>query len=307
MLTNSKEAALKGMILAVMAAILWGVSGIAGQFLFQHRGVSVSWLITARMLISGFILLLFASFGKEKDLWKIWSVRTDAIKLIIFSIAGMLAVQYTYFAAVSLSNAATATVLQYAGPVIIAAYLALRNKKMPRPLEILAILLAVTGTFLLVTHGRSGTLAISPAALFMGLASAVALAVYTLQPLSLLARYSSVTIIGWGMFLGGLPMCFFNIPWQADGVWDSYSFIAFSFIVIFGTLVAFYSYITAVKIIGGQKASLLASAEPLSATLIAVGFLGTPFLFMDWLGSCCILSTIFLLAYKKRSGNIDEG
>lgn len=43
----------------------------------------------------------------------------------------MLMVQYTYFAAIKHSNAATATVLQYAGPVIIAIYLAIKNKKSP--------------------------------------------------------------------------------------------------------------------------------------------------------------------------------
>src|SRR5690554_6881412 len=111
---------IKGFVLAVVAAILWGVSGTFAQFLFQQREINVEWLITVRLLVSGSILLLFAKFGEKGDLWSIWENKKDAVQLVVFSITGMLAVQYTYFAAINHSNAATATVLQYAGPVLIA-------------------------------------------------------------------------------------------------------------------------------------------------------------------------------------------
>src|SRR5690606_4319054 len=143
---------LKGFILAIGAAVLWGVSGTFAQFLFQQRGVNVEWLITIRMLFSGSLLLLFGRFGQRAAIGSIWNNKKDAVQLAIFSITGMLAVQYTYFAAIKHSNAATATVLQYAGPVIIAVYLAYKRKHMPRPIEFVAIALAVLGTFLLVTH-----------------------------------------------------------------------------------------------------------------------------------------------------------
>ena len=66
---------IKGFFLAVLAAMLWGVSGTFGQFLFQQRGINVEWLITLRMLVSGTILLLFARFGEKSDLWAIWKIK----------------------------------------------------------------------------------------------------------------------------------------------------------------------------------------------------------------------------------------
>lgn len=62
----------KGFLLALIAASLWGISGTFGQFLFQQRGVSVEWMITVRMLISGAILLSIGAFGKNPDLWTVW-------------------------------------------------------------------------------------------------------------------------------------------------------------------------------------------------------------------------------------------
>jgi len=291
----------KGILLAVIAALLWGISGSFGQFLIQQRGVNVEWLITMRMLVSGIILIFIATCKRETALLSIWKNRKDALRLLTFGIGGILTVQYTYFAAIQHSNAAAATVLQYMGPVFIAIYLAARSKKLPRAIELLAILLAVVGTFLLVTHGDVHTLNISRTAIVFGIASAIALAIYTLQPITLLRKYSSTVVIGWGMLIGGVAMSCIHAPWAVEGIWDLQTYSYTFFIVIPGTLIAFYAYLSAVQQIGGQKSSLLASAEPLSATFIAVLWLQTPFELMDWIGSLLIISTIFLLSLNTTN------
>ncbi|UYQ95683.1 EamA family transporter [Chitinophaga horti] len=292
---------IKGTALAVMAAVLWGVSGTFGQFLFQERGVDVVWLLSIRMLGAGSCLLLLAKFRERTSILGIWKNRKDAVTLATFTVAGMLAVQYTYFAAVQETNAATATVLQYAGPIFIAGYLAIINRRLPVAREFLALVLAVVGVFLLVTHGDIQRLAISEWGLFLGLASAVALAIYTLQPVKLLSRYPAALIIGWAMIGGGLICGIIKAPWHAAGRWDWPAYLSTVFIVIFGTLIPFYAYVTAVKLIGGQKASLLASTEPLAATILGVLWLHTPFTVIDWIGSICIVSTVFLLSRRKAS------
>ncbi|WP_316831474.1 DMT family transporter [Pedobacter aquatilis] len=292
---NYKQAVL----LTLLAASLWGVSGTFGQFLFNKRNVNVEWLITVRLLISGCCLLLFGRFGEKQYLFEIWQSKKDIIQLLIFAVAGMLGVQYTYFAAIKYSNAATATVLQFIGPIIIAIYLAIKNKRIPPIVELLAILMAVTGTFLLVTHGHFDSLSISSKALFFGIASAFTLALYTLQPKQLMQRYNSSIVAGWGMLIGGIVFCFVHSPWDIEGIWDVQTIISLAMIIVFGTLIAFYSYLSGAKIIGAQKASLLASAEPLVAVLIAVTWLKTSFILIDWMGSLLIVSTIFLLSKRK--------
>src|SRR5690554_6479531 len=114
--TTMPSQILKGFLLAITAAILWGVSGTFAQFLFQQKGINVEWLITVRMLVPGLLLLLYAQFVEKCDLWSIWKNKKDAVQLTVFAFTGMAAVQYTYFAAIKHSNAATATVLQYSGP-----------------------------------------------------------------------------------------------------------------------------------------------------------------------------------------------
>jgi drug/metabolite transporter (DMT)-like permease len=291
----------KGMLMALIAAILWGISGTCGQFLFQQRGVGVEWLMSVRMLGAGTLLLITALLRKDDHVWTIWHNKEDRRKILVFGILGMLAVQYTYFAAIKHSNAATATILQFSAPVLIAVYLAARYHQKLNRLGYAAILLAILGTFILVTHGNIHKLNMSPMAFALGIASAVSLAFYTLMPGTLLKKYSSLSVVGWGLFIGGVTISLVKAPWNADGNWDGYAYASCLFIVIFGTLIPFYLYIRAVQCIGGQKASLLTSAEPLSATLVAVLWLGVSFQLMDWLGAILIITTVFLLSAGKLS------
>jgi drug/metabolite transporter (DMT)-like permease len=286
-----------GFACAVTAAMLFGVGGTFAQFLFQHRGVSIDWLVTMRLLCAGSALLAISAIGQGRAVLDIW--RNDAAAIVLFGLIGMMPVQYTYMAAINASNTATATVLQFTAPAMIAVWLALTKRRFPKVREIAAIFLAMLGTFFLVAHGKLGVLSISFLALFWGLASAVAAAFNSIQPARILRQYGAAAVGGWGMVVGGVALSFVHPPWNAPGTWDGTSYIFLAFIIVAGTLAAFYLYITALKLIGAQKSSLLTCAEPLSAALLAVFWLGLSWGAMDWLGTACILATIALLAKEQ--------
>jgi drug/metabolite transporter (DMT)-like permease len=233
----------------------------------------------------------------------VWRPAHSARQVLAFGVLGMLGVQYTYFAVIEHSNAAIGTVLQYLGPTVIAVYLAVVYRRRPARRELVAIVLAMLGTLLLVTHGEWGVLQISLEGLLWGLSSAVALAFYTVQPVALLKRHDSAVVVGWGMLIGGLTFMGWSQPWHISGIWDSGTYLAVLFIVVLGTLVPFYCYLLAVKTIGPQRTSLLACAEPLSAALVSVVWLNVEFGWLDVLGSLCIVLTIYLLARSKQSGS----
>ena len=116
-----------GSVFCILSACLWGVSGAVGQYLFNQAGISPEWLVSARCLLTGLLLLVFYQV-KHGGVFSIWMDKQDRIGIIIFALGGMLFMQYGYFAAIAHSNAATATVLQYTAPVLIVVYLAFREK-----------------------------------------------------------------------------------------------------------------------------------------------------------------------------------
>jgi drug/metabolite transporter (DMT)-like permease len=293
-----------GFAYAIAAAMLFGMGGTAAQFLFQQRGLSIDWLVTMRLLGAGSVLLLISAIRQGRGIFDIW--RNDAVSVILFGLIGMMPVQYTFMAAIDASNSATATVLQFTAPAMIAAWLAFTSRRLPDARAWVAIMLAMLGVFFLVTHGNPGALSISGLALFWGLASAVAAAFNSLQPAKLLKRHDPPTVAGWGMLVGGVALSFLHSPLDAPGHWDAAAFVFFAFVILMGTLAAFYLYIHALHLIGAQKTSLLTCVEPLTAALLAVVWLGVSWGGMDWLGTACILATIFLLSRGQSEESQSE-
>lgn len=291
---------ISGFIMALSAALFWGISGTCAQYLFEQKNVNPAWLVSWRMLIAGLILVIFAISRKNTDAWKVWRKPKDAMQILLFGIFGMVAVQFTYFYSISLSNAATATVLQYIGPVFVVGFYAIKNRRWPIAMEYIALFLALTGTFLLVTHGTWDSLVISEAAVFWGILAAIALAFYTIQPVRLLKKYSAPTVTGWGMLIGGISFSLYTSPWGSSGIWDTGTWLAFAYIIIFGTVIAFSIFLGSLNYIGAQTASLLCSVEPLSAAITAVVWLNLKFTFMDWLGTFIILTTVAILTLAKK-------
>jgi drug/metabolite transporter (DMT)-like permease len=286
-----------GFGIAILSGTLFGVGGTFAQFLFQQRGVDVGWLVTMRLLFGGLALLLISLAIRGRGVLTIW--RQDALPLILFGVVGMMPVQYTYMAAIDASNTAAATVLQFTAPAMVAAWLAAAGQRRPGPRDIAAVMLAMLGTFLLTTHGRVGFLSVSLLALFWGLASAVAAAFNSLQPVGLLKRHGAAVVAGWGMLIGGIVLSLLHPPWKVEGLWDGRTYGFFAFVLVFGTLLAFYLFNKALAMIGAQKTILLTCAEPLSAAVLAVWWLGVEWEPMDWAGTACILLTIVLLAKEQ--------
>lgn len=286
--------------MALSSAIFWGISGTCAQFLFEKRGVNPAWLVSWRMVLGGLILVIFSILTEKKLAFSLWNKPKTTIQLLLFGILGMVAVQFTYFYSISLSNAATATILQYIGPIFVVAFYALKKRKWPVFAEYSALVLALSGTFLLVTHGSLSSLVISEDAVFWGILSALALAFYTIQPVGLLQKFSPAAVTGWGMLVGGISFSCYTQPWSVSGSWDTGTWLAFSYIVLFGTVTAFYFFLRSVTIIGATFASLLCSVEPLAAALTAVLWLNVTFSALDWLGTILILLTVIILTLAKE-------
>jgi drug/metabolite transporter (DMT)-like permease len=293
----------KGLVLVITGAIFWGIGGTVAKKLFQQSAIDVNWLVTTRLLIAGFLLLAVQFFGKDRSqILGVWKNRSTAVQLIIFGLIGMLAVQYTYMASIKHGNAAVATLLQYLAPVIIILYLLLGKQSALTRRDLLTVSLALVGCFFLLTNGSISKLSVPTLAIVWGVLSGVALAFYTLYAIPLLKHYDSLVIVGWAMMLGGIALSFIHPLWQIDLkslTFETYLYLVF--VIIFGTMIAFWFYIESLQSLSPKESSLLGSIEPLAAVLTTVFWLKEPFGIFQWVGTACIIGMILLLALNKKS------
>lgn len=85
----------------------------------------------------------------------------------------MLGAQYAFIETVHISNAVTATLFQFLGPVLITIYVAFEQRKFPAYMQLLAIITALTGTYFIITNGSIENIVLSKEAIIFGLLTAI--------------------------------------------------------------------------------------------------------------------------------------
>ena len=286
-------------VLAALAAVMWGISGLFAESLFKVSSkITPIWLTQIRLIISGIVLLIIATVLHQKP-FSVLKDKKNTLHIIAYGIFGLLPVQVFYFIAIEMANASIATILQFIGPFFVLTYLAVTHQQVLRKLDVLAAILAFIGVFLLSTHGNFNQLAITPLALFFGLLSAVGEASYTLIPVKLVKRVSSLVVTGWGMLFAGIGLMivyprFPAIP-NTPRAW-----LDVSAIIIIGTIIPFQIMANALRYVKPSTVSLLDAFEPLSATVGSVLIFGLVMSEMDWLGTFLVIGSVLALNFTSK-------
>ena len=221
------------------------------------------------------------------------------MRLFVFAVFGMMGTQYFYFRAIQYSNAPTGTILQYLMSILLIFYTAFEERRLPRGMEISCAILAMAGTFLVVTGGDWHAVKISQAALFWGILSALAEAVYVVEPIPLMKRYRPSLLVGWGMLAGGVALIpFMDAPITA-GVVSFSSLMVFLLCVLFGTVVPFLLFLMSVAEISPGEAGILGAMEPLSSLVLSLLFLTVSFSGMQITGVLVIVAAVVLVSSGK--------
>ncbi len=290
----------RGLLFIVLATLFWAISGNFGSYLFQFKEVRPEHLTMTRMFITGLVLLAYEYKVDKENIFKVFKSKKDFVLIFWFATAGLICMQYGYFASIKYSNAATAVLLQNIAPFFVIIVMSFHYKKVPDRTTLLALFIAFFGTFLLVTHGNIKTLKIAPLALLFGLLAAFGFTNYNIVPVELNQRYSSTYLIGWGMLIAGIVFTIFTRPYKIPFIIDSVSISGILFVSVFGTLGSFVFFLNGSKILGPNKASILSLIEPVASTFIGIFFLGVIFTIMDFIAIGLIISSLLLISLPKK-------
>ncbi|MDR7002016.1 DMT family transporter [Neobacillus niacini] len=290
-----------GLIMIISGASLWGLSGPMIQWLFDQTDLTSEDYLVIRLLFAGITILGFLLFTKH-NIFEIWKHPKDWIQLCIFAVIGMLAGQFTFIETLYKSNAVTATLFQFLGPIIITIYVAARKKKLPTTIQLLAVVAAVSGTSYLITNGSIENVILSKQAILYGILTAVTFAFYTLHPKSLIKQWGTLPIVGWGMLLGGVVLWGlkrdFSFHHVAQTLTNS-TFTMLIMILLSGT-VSFLLYIGSLKYLTAIETGLLSSIEPLVAAFLSIVWLKESFGAYQLLGGAFIVVAVILLTIPER-------
>lgn len=255
----------------LVGSMFWGMTGPITEWMLVHAGMTSSFMLAVRLIIAGTLILAFLKIRKE-PVFAIWKEATWRRQLLIFSIVGMLGLQYSFVLTIQESNAVVATLLQFLAPIFIVIYLSILQKSLPPKSQVIGITGTLFGLFLLLTNGSMTSLLFSEKALYWGLIVGITYAFYTLYPVRLMNKWGVLTVVAWGMILSGVYSALIGRIWATDE-WallkdPTILWLMFALIVIGSA--AFILFLNSMKYISAIETSVLSSFEPVTAMVISV-------------------------------------
>jgi drug/metabolite transporter (DMT)-like permease len=291
--------ALIGAAMALSAAIMWGTNGVIASSLLK-RGVTPLTLVEARSIIAalgmGGVLLCV---GRSR-----FRVRRRDVSLLLLFGLSLAIVTYAYFLAVQYLPVAVAVMIQYTGPTLIALYTALTLRRLPPPRIWLALGLTLVGIALLAgladLLGGSSARGVTLLGVVIAFASAVTMAFYMLVGERLGKRLHPQTSVFYGFALAALLWLMLQPPWRFQTAALAPDALPLVLAVgIIGTLIPFGLFLAAINRLDATRAAILATVEPVTATLLSWVLLGQPLDAWQVLGALLVLIGVTVVQLKR--------
>ena len=287
-------------IYVLLAGILWGFMGVLVRTLNAENLGSmeicfVRGLVTFVVMLTG--LLVFdrkALRIKLKDIWCF--IGTGALSVAFFN--------FCYFKTMTLTSLSVAAVLLYTAPAFVMLMSALLFKEKLSGRKLLALLLAFLGcAFVSGIVGGAG--ALSGIGILYGLGAGFGYALYSIfGRYALIRGYGSVTISFYTFLFSAVATFFFVDAGEVFRVVGSSGglFVKTVFLVLLVTLLPYLSYTRGLNGMENGTASVLASIEPVVATLVGMLLYKERLSLWNVLGICLVLGSIILINVKGKKG-----
>lgn len=284
-----------GVALTLAGGVLWGVNGSVSKLVMDGYGVSPLWFACVRQTIAGMLFLLCAAVIAPRSLKEaVGNVRSYPW-YIVCALCCVTLEQVGYLFCVHWTNAGTATVLQTVNLVMVLGYVCVRGRRRPSWVELVGVVMAFAGVFLLATGGNFSTLSMPVQALVWGLLNAFACACLAIMPVKLIAQYGELVVNGVLFLISGLLLMPFVRPWEQVPAMDARGWALTAVSIVVGAFLAFWLFMAGVARVGSMRATLLATIEPVVATITAVAWTGAVFTPADLIGFVLIIVMVFLV------------
>ena len=295
----ASSGAVGGLVAVAVAAALWAVAAAVARTLFDD-GVEPLELVQARAYISAAGLALLPAAWKRPD-----AKNTGAVVALGLAIA---LVNGFYYIAIQRLAVAVALVLQYTGPAIVVAWVALNTRRRPAP-EILVALAATTIGVVFVSEligGDIGTLDLVGIA--CGLGSAVMFATYTLVSERAGEHYGVIGALFRGFIAASVMWLVFQIPqgWPSS-LTHPENIARVIFVGVAGTLAPFLLYLWGVGRIQAERAVIAATLEPVVAGVVAWVWLGQILSPLQLIGGVVIVVAVASLQVRRSAPAVAPG
>jgi drug/metabolite transporter (DMT)-like permease len=296
-----------GYAMVATAATLFAVNGSVSKVALSS-GLSSLELAQIRNTAAA---ILFFAFLVAVAPARLRVGRRELAFLVAFGIVGIALVQWLYFVAIDNLPVGVALLIEFTAPLFVALFARLVYKEHVRRRLWVSVALCLTG-LALVVELWSGV-AFSTVGVTAAFGGALALTAYLLMAERERRHRDAASLSFYGFLFAALLWAvvqpLWNFPWDVlnddvslQGNLSEHSapmWALVAFIVIVGTMITFSLLTGSLKHISATRASIVATLEPVVATVIAWAWLGESFGPTQLVGGAIVIAGI-LVAQSAR-------
>ena len=290
-----------GPALILLAGCFWGSMGIFVRRLTDY-GFSSIQIVAIRVTLAALIFCILLLIRDPAG----FRISVKDIPLFLgLGFGSILFFTVCYFTAITMMPLSTAAILLYTSPIwiMLMSVLFFREKLTGR--KLLALALAFAGCVLV--SGVSGEGMTLPG-LLVGLGSGIGYGLYSILGTVALRRYSPYTVTTYTFAFAALGAWLICRPAEMLAKFtaapDLPGLVFFCFLTALVTaVIPFLAYTLGLRTVEASRAGILATVEPLVATLIGVAVFSEPLTLLSGLGILLILAAVVLLNGKTESEN----
>ena len=275
----------------LLAAALWGVIGFWNRRLLSG-GLSPTGIVTVRNF--GGMALLCAVFAvKDRSVFRVkkehlkYFFGTGVVSVMLFTVC--------YFTCQKLCSLAVASILLYTAPSFVVVLSAVLWHEAVTGRKLLALVLTLLGCAL-VCGVFSGEVTVTAVGLLLGLGAGLFYALYSIFGRYALAHYDSMTVTVWTfLFAGPASLVLLRRADVAAFAAQPDLLVTAACLVVFSTVLPYLFYTRGLAHVDSGRASIMASLEPVVASLVGAAAFGEPVTALTALGIGCVLAGVGIL------------
>ncbi|MEE0776467.1 MAG: DMT family transporter [Bacillota bacterium] len=282
--------------LVILAAVLWGVMGIFVRRL-ETMGLGTMEIVAIRVAATAIVMMGFLMFYdrsllkiKPRDLW-----------LFLFNgLVSVMLFNFSYYKTMSLTSLSVAAVLLYTAPIMVMMMSAIIFKERINAQKLAALGLAFGGC-VFVTGVLGNASSISALGLGTGLLAGFGYALYSIFGTLIMKRnYHPLTVTAYTFFIASfvvVPMSDLQAIGEVASMGGGMLLYLLAFALV-SSILPFSLYTVGLSHMETSKASIIASVEPVVATIVGVLVFHEAITVAGIFGICLVLSAVVLLNMK---------
>jgi drug/metabolite transporter (DMT)-like permease len=280
------------LLLIGLGASFWGVIAIFVRAL-SNAGFTPMEIVTIRVATATIMLYLAGLFKFRTQM----KIKLPDLKLFIGTgICSIVFFNWCYFTTINQMNLSIAVILLYTAPAFVTVLSFLFLKEKLNKIKIFSVIGTLIGCIFIAGISFNEATSISTIGLLTGLGAGFGYSLYSIFGKFALRKYESYTVTFYTFLIATIAL----IP--ITGIWRKMSILIQSDVLFWGlglglipTVIAYFLYTKGLEKTESSKASIIATIEPVVATLLSVMYYDEKLGSMQLVGSAFILISVLLI------------